>query len=296
VPITGGFINRYNWKKFRNRFNTLRLSPLLDYSQYRRLESENDNLDSENHSDIFRFLGGIESITDGHTLWVKGGNLTIPVSIAKTKCYLLPRHEGEGFPSAPQEIQWNRVSTITEGAKVFIGGIIKKEDGRLIFVSTNEQPLMVIFYDCPDADLAVNIICAARTQNEYWNNITPVSIAIGALALICIAAYYLGRPAFRLTVISALVAVFIPIFPVFPPGLLLTSVYRRLTWDSRKLRANSDLASYELLPHSTPMLANNFALRAYSLESFAWVIMFAGICINIIFIFLILYLFRIISF
>jgi len=291
VPITGGFINRYNWKKFRNRFNTLRLSPLLDYSQYRRLESESGNL-----GDIYRFSGGIESITDGHTLWVKGDNLTVPVSIAKTKCYLLPRHEGEGFPEQPQEIRWNRVSTITEGAKVFIGGIIKKEDGRLSFVSTNEQPLMVIFYDCPDDALAVNIICAARTQNEYWNNITPVSIAIGVLALIYIAATYLGRPAFRLTVISALAAVFIPILPVFPPGLLLTSLYRRLTWNSRKLRANGDLARYGLLPHSTLKLANYFALRAYSLEAFAWVIMFAGICVNIIFIYLILYLFKIISF
>jgi len=287
VPITGGFINRYKWKRFRNRFNALRLSRLLDYRQFRQPEWEGG---------VFRFSGGIESITDGKTLWVKGEDLSLPVSLEKTKCYLLPIHEGDGFPEAPRQIHWNRVSTITEGAKVFIGGRIKNQDDRLGFVSTKEQPLMVIFYNCPDNDLADAIVRAARTRNEYWNNITPISLAIGASVLIYIAASYLGRPAFRLTVISALAAVFIPILPVFPPGILFTALYRRLSWDSRKLRANYDLARYGLLEDSTPKLANDFALRAYALEFLAWVLMLAGICVNIIFIILILYLFRFISF
>jgi hypothetical protein len=270
----------------------MRLGPLLDYRQYRQLESEG----GDKNCGIFRFTGGIESITDGHTLWVKGSDLTIPVSIEKTKCFLLPPHEGQGFPEAPQRIRWNRVSTITEGTKVFIAGTVKKKDDRLSFVSTKELGLMVIFYDCPDSDLVSAIITASRTRNEYWNNITPVSLAIGALALVYIAASYLGRPAFRLTVISALSAVFIPILPVFPPGIIFTSLYRRLSWDSRKLRANCDLARYGLLPGSSQKLANFFALRAYTLESFAWVLMLTGICINIVFICLIFYLFRIISF
>jgi len=287
VPIAGGFFNRYKWKKFRNRFNALRLSPLLDYSQYRKLDGEGG---------IFRFSGGIESITDGHTLWVKGGDLTIPVSIAKTKCFLLPIHEGEGFPEAPQQIRWNRVSTITEGAKVFIAGGIKTKDDRLSFVSTKEQPLMVIFYDCTDTELAGAIIRAARTRGDYWNNITPVSLAIGALTLIFIAATYLGRPAFRLTAICALSAVFIPVLPVFPPGILFTFLYRRLSWDSRILRADYDLARYGLLPDSTLKPVNSFALRAYMLEFFAWGLLLASVCVNIIFICLIFSLLRVISF
>lgn len=287
VPIAGGFINRYKWKRFRNRFNSLRLCPPLDYSQYRNLDGEGG---------IFRFLGGIESITDGHTLWVKGGNLSIPVSIAKTKCFLLPIHDGEDDPEAPQEIRWNRVSTITEGAKVFIAGSIKNMDDRLCFASTKEQPLMVIFYDCPDDELAGTIIQAARTKNEYWNSITPVSIAIGALTLIYIAATYLGRPAFRLTVIFALSAVFIPILPFLPPGILFTSLYRRFSWDSRKLRADYDLARFGLIPIPSDKPVNSFMLRAYVLELLAWGLMLASIFVNIIFIFLLLYLFKVISF
>jgi len=264
----------------------MRLRELLDYKKYRQLQNEG----------VYRFIGNIESITDGHTLWVRGDDLTIPVSLARTKCYLLPVHEGAGLPEAPEQIRWNRVSTLTEGLKVFIGGKLNIKNNRMNFESAKDQPLMVIFYSCPDDELPVNIIRAARTRNDYWNSITPVSIVIGALILIYIAASYLGRPAFRLTVISALAAVFIPILPIFPPGIIFTSLYKRLTWNARKLRADSDLARFDLLPGSTKRLAKYFALRSFTLEAAAWVLVLFGVCINIVFIFLILLLFEIISF
>ena len=264
----------------------MRLRPELNYTQYRQLNEEA----------IFRFTGNIESITDGHTLWVRGEDLTIPVSLSKTKCYLLPKHEGGELPEAPEQIRWNRVSTLTEGSKVFIGGKLKAEENRYNFIQSKENPLMVIFYNCPDSELPGAVIRAARTRNEYWNNFTPASIGIGALILIYIAASFLDRPAFRLTVISALTACFIPILPIFPPGFIFTSLYRRLTWNARKLRADHDLARFALLPGSTEKLANYFAIRAYSLEILAWVFMILGVVINLVFIFLILLLFRVISF
>jgi len=264
----------------------MRLRELLDYSQYRQIKDEEN----------FRFTGNLESITDDKTLWVRGDDLTIPVSLANTKCFLLPEHEGDGFPEAPEQIRWNRVSTLTEGSKVFIGGLLKKQDNRLSFVSTNENPLIVIFYNCSDCELSSSVIKAARTRNEYWNNITPISIVIGALILIYIAGSFLGRPAYRLAVITALTAIFIPILPIFPPGFLLTILYRRLTWTARKFRANFDLASFNLLPGSTKRLAHYFAVRVYSLEGLAWIIILSGIIINLVFIFLILLQFRVISF
>lgn len=289
VPIAGGFLNRYKWKKFRNRFNELRLKQLLDYRKYRQLERE----------EIFRFSGNIESITDGRILWVKGDDLSISVSLTKTICYLLPKHEGEELPEAPEQIRWNRVSTLSEGSKVFIGGMLKRQNNRFYFKSTKEQPLMVIFYSCPDSELSNTMILAARTRNEYWNGITPVSLAIGALILIYIASSFLGRPAFRLTVITALLALFIPILPVFPPGLLLTVLYRRLTWNARKLRAFWDVSRFGLLPIESKnknIPAVNYAFRAYMLELAAWLLMIIGLCANIVFIYLILILFNVISF
>ena len=233
LPVAGAFYNRGKWKRFRNRFDELRAAPLLDYRRYRQLEGEGG---------VFRFTGGIESITDGHTLWARGEDLTIPVYLQKTKCFLLTTGEDDGIPKAPEQIRWNRVSTLTEGAKVFIGGQIKIRNNRMSFCTTKEKPLMVIFYNCPDSELTDCLIRAARTSNEYWNSFTPISLAIGALALIYMAASFLGRPAFRLTVISALIAIFLPVLPLIPPGILLTGLYRRMTWQARKLRTYWDLA------------------------------------------------------
>jgi len=235
--MIGALYSRYKWSLFRKRFINLTLMPLLDYRQYRQIEDEGG---------IFRFTGEIESITDGRILWVKGDDLTLPVSLEKTKCFLLPKNEGDEIPDAPEQIRWNRVSTLTEGVKVYIGGKLQKQNNRLNFTSTHDNPLIVIFYNCPETELTGNIIRAARTHNNYWNTLTPASLVIGALSLIFIAASLLSRPAFRVTVISSLVAVFIPILPIIPPGYLLTVLYRRMTWYSRKYRAYWDLSHLPL--------------------------------------------------
>ncbi|GHT68297.1 hypothetical protein FACS1894110_15500 [Spirochaetia bacterium] len=242
VPIAGALINRRSWRIFRRRFNDLRLQPLLDYGIYSRLEGG-----------IYRFIGGFESVTDGHTLWIRSDTLTIPVALAGAQTYMLPMQEGGFLPGAfdpgeeaPERIRWDRVSTLTEGAKVFVGGALILRDNRWTFVSTAEAPLMVIFYDGPDRSLAIRAIRAGRHQNEYWNSITPYSLVLGALSLIFIAVSFLPRPAFHRTAITAFAAAFIPLFPMVPPGLLFAVIYRRLWWRARIFRAYRDLARLPL--------------------------------------------------
>jgi hypothetical protein len=239
IPIVGVIYSRYIQRQFRRRFIDLGLAPLLNYRQYRQLEN---TASGELQGGVFRFTGGIESITDGRTLWVKGEDLTIPVSLEKTNCFFLPKHEGEEFPEAPEKIRWNRISTLTEGVKVFIGGLIKMQNNRLNFISTKENPLIVIFYDCPEAELTSQIIRASSSRNEYWNAATPASLFIGAMLLVIIAASLLNRPAFRLNLISALVAVFTPVLPAIPPGFLFTLLFRRIAWSVKKYRAYWELA------------------------------------------------------
>jgi hypothetical protein len=251
----------------------------LDYRLYRQLKNEGG---------IFRFTGGIESITDGHTLWVKGEDLTVPVSLEKTKCFLLPEYEGEGIPEPPEQIRWNRVSTLTEGVKVYIGGQIKMQNNRLNFTSEKEAPLIVIFYSCPEEELTSQIIRAARTHNEYWNSLTPVSLLIGALFLVYIAASLLNRPAFRINVISALVAVFIPILPIIPPGILLTTIYRRITWYAKRYKANWDLANLPVYNGDSSLPSEKhdrrYAIKVYIMQTSAWLILFLGVSLNFFFI------------
>ena len=244
IPVVGAIVNRHKWRQFRQRFDELRLRPVLDYHVYRKLEKEEKT---------FRFMGGFESVTDRKTLWIQGENLTIPVSLNDAHIYLLPNQKGEGIVNSfdpgeemPERIKWNRVTTLTEGARVYIGGALVFRDERWIFVSTKEVPLTVIFYDGPDRSLTNRAISAGRRRNEYWNSFTPYALAMGALCIILIALFYLNRPAFRLTVITSIIAMFIPLFPMIPPGLLFTIICRRLSWQARKLMAYSDLARLPL--------------------------------------------------
>jgi hypothetical protein len=57
LPMAGALLKRYKWYMFRKRFDELRLSPLLDYSRYSQVKE----------TKAFRFVGGFESVTDGHT-------------------------------------------------------------------------------------------------------------------------------------------------------------------------------------------------------------------------------------
>ena len=250
--MIGGMIKRYKWHIFRKRFDELRLSPILDYHHYcRQMPREPVSENRIQGAKTFRFVGGFESITDGQILWIRGEDLTISVSLKNAEMYLLPMQKSASLretmaidpgDETPEKIRWERVSALTEGARVFVGGLLACQDGRWSFVSTKEHPLIVIFYDGPDHSLATQAIRAGRQRGEYWNTITPYALIIGALCQIIIAVLFLSRPAFRLTVIISIVALFIPFYPAIPPGLLFTVVYRRLTWRSRMLRAYRDLA------------------------------------------------------
>ena len=250
VPLAGAWIRRYNWYKFRKHFNELRLRPILDYRRYWQQEKNEEGIPV---SRTFRFIGGFESVTDGQTLWIRSEDLTVPVNLEKAETYLLPTRKIEGsaelFDSgeeSPEKISWERVSALTEGARVFVGGLLAYRNGRWSFASTKETPLIVIFFDGPDEALASMAIKAGRLRSEYWNSITPYALILGALFQIIMATMFLSRPAFRLTVIVSFIALFIPLYPIIPPGLLFAIIYRRIAWRSRILRIYADFARLPL--------------------------------------------------
>jgi hypothetical protein len=147
----------------------------------------------------------------------------------------------------PERIRWDRVSALTDEAKVFVGGTLEMRDDCRIFAASPGKPLLLIFYDGPDRLLAVRAIRTGRHRNEYWNPITPYALILGALFLIFLALSFLPRPAFHITAVVAFAAVFIPLFPMVPPGVLFTVIYRRLWWQARIFRAYRDLARLPLI-------------------------------------------------
>jgi hypothetical protein len=252
VPVAGAFWQRRSWRIFRGRFDGLCLQPLLDYAACQLAPPEGS---------LYRFIGGFESLTNsadgdssqGQTLWIRSDALTIPISLRGAHTYMLPMPEGgevlgpfDPGEELPQRIRLDRISALTEGAKVFVGGLLVLREDRRTFVSTRENPLLVIFYDGPDRTLAARAIRAGRHRNEYWNRFTPYGFVLNAFSQIIIAASFLPRPAFRLTTLAAFAALFAPLLPLLPPGVLLTALYRRLWWRARIFRAYRDLARQPL--------------------------------------------------
>ena len=235
IPIAGAFISRYKWRVFRHYFDDLRLKPFLDYPN------------KEQTNNTYRFLGYFES-ADSTKLWIKNEKLTMPILLEGSQLYILPiSKEGELFEDfdpqkeSPKRIKWEKIALLAEGAKVFVGGEIIKYEGRSIFATTEKHPLLVIFYDENDRTLTTRIIRAGRHKNEYWNIITPYSFMVGFFCLFIVAIYFLSRPVFRFTAITAFIAFFIPFFPLFPPGVIFTIFFRRLWHKARLFRAYRDI-------------------------------------------------------
>jgi hypothetical protein len=253
VPIAGALVSRRNWRRFRLHFDRLRLAAVLDYAQYIARGRAGEGPEA-GPAKYFRFTGGFESITDGHTLWVQGPDLTIPVALAGARIYSLPAVEGrngqerfDASEEALRRLRWDRVAALTGEARVFVGGGLALREGRWIFAASPGMPLLVIFYTGSDRFMAIRAAWTGRHRNEYWNTVTPYSLILGALILITQAVAFLPRPAFRLTALTAFIAVFIPLFPLVPPGLLFTIVYRRLWRRARIFRACRDLARLPLV-------------------------------------------------
>jgi hypothetical protein len=258
VPIAGALASRRGWRRFRLYFNRLRLAPVLDYARYISCGRAAEQAEA-GPARIFRFTGGFESITDGHTLWVQGPDLTIPAALAGARIYTLPVMENQGAdedfdPSEQsfQRLRWDRVEALTGEARVFVGGPLVLRDGRWIFAAAPGAPLQVIFYTGSDRAMAAHAAWAGRRHSDYWNTATPYALILGALCLIAMAVTFLPRPAFRLTAVTAFTAAFVPLFPLVPPGLLFTIAYRRLRRQGRIFQACSDLARLPLVYFSGP--------------------------------------------
>ncbi|MDR0563138.1 MAG: hypothetical protein LBG73_10700 [Spirochaetaceae bacterium] len=243
VPVAGAFISRHNWRIFRQRFNDLCLKPMLDYAAYVLLPEEGG---------IYRFIGGFES-TDNRTLWIRSEALTVPIILEGAQTYLLPMAEGEERTTtldprgeAPEKIRWDRVSSLTEGAKVFVGGKVVRQADRPVFAAAKDCPLLIIFYDGNDRSLPIRTIRAGRNKNEYWNTITPYSFIAGAFSYLIMAMYFLSRPVFRLTAVTACIALFTPLIPILPPGVVCTLWYQQLWRQARIFRVYRDILHFPL--------------------------------------------------
>ena len=234
----------------------------------------------------YRFNGLFDSAGPDGMLWIRSGNLTVQARIKKANLYLFS-NTGKNTAvfdpgEVPEKIKWDRITSLTGEVSVFIGGPLVIKDDRPVFDSLPEASLLIIFYEGPEVDLPVRAVRAGRQRNEFINFLTPYSFIMGAFSQLMIAITYLSRPVYRMTLISSLIALFIPLLPWVPPGILFTIIYRRLWLQARIFRSSRDQAC---LPHAqfNEKYIKSYTIKAYILEIISWLFLLAGICVNVLF-------------
>jgi hypothetical protein len=239
IPGIGAFWVRHRWRHFRKELIKGSLFKHAGYADIKKSEksTKKEVLGS------YKFFGTLEAIEEDHTIWLRNGTLTIPVNMEGSKVYLLPseNEEREGIEESPKIVRWERISSLTEGTKVFVSGILFADAGRYFFKTAKNHELLVIMYDGEDRSLLRRSIQYGRQMNEYWNQFTPAALGVGFLSLIILASVLMKSAVYRFGSLLALTSGLIPLLPFIPPGVLFFWTYRRFWRRGRNYRAKRDL-------------------------------------------------------
>ena len=185
IPGIGAFHIRSTWRKFRELLYLSTRLKKIDYSTMRSLRSG----DSPSGRS-YRFFGRLQALEKENIVWLSDWRLSIQADLNRVHVFLLTSdqtfsiEDWEQYPSvAPRRMLWKRVSTLPEHTKVFISGTVDSSQGRPMFVDSSEQRLLVLIYEGAEEDLLYRATWNGRQKNEYWNPLTPGSLALGSFSL-----------------------------------------------------------------------------------------------------------------
>lgn len=245
IPGVGGFLARRRWRVFRRR--------VIAASRYATAGYPEVLVGSRSRRSAFighyRFFGNLEAIQGEGMVWLTDGKASVAVELADVPVYMVPGGEVDAAAGrerlslnaeegeVPSATTWKKVGSLPEGTRMFVAGELYGDQGRAVFQG---EPL-VIMYDGSDDTLLFRSIRDGRQVNEYWNSLTPISIAAGSLALLILAYLYIGSPLMRIAGILSASLGLLPVSILAPPGVVLFFVYRRLWRRGRRYRAERDL-------------------------------------------------------
>lgn len=254
LPGVGAFTVRYRWRTFRRRTIEASLLPRAGYHQMRQAAAA----EAGEYLGRFRFLGSLEAIQGDDIMWVNDGTMSFAVDMKGQSVALLASNDGgSSVPSeSPDLVPWRKLTHLTEGVRLFVAGGFYVDGGRGLFRGDSSSPLVAIMYGGPDSSMLRRAIYSGRQRNEYWNQLTPASLAAGSLALLTAAYASLSAPGARFEGLLAVTFSLVPISPLFPPGFVLFFLYRRLWRRGRALRAERDVVTLPLryVPGQAPDL------------------------------------------
>lgn len=250
IPGIGAVTTRTRWRRFRAQITGASWLPTVSYRQL----NASSTISERTRIGEFRCFGALEAIEGDNVVWVRDRNFSIACDMRNVRVFLLAAESGwSGYQEAPLSdrlgtpiepptvVRWEGLSSLPEGTGMFVAGPLYAEGGRPKFQSSSEEKLLVVLYDGAPETVLRRCIVSGRQRNEFWNQVTPIALTAGALALLLAAYILVQQPLMRLPAIIAAGLGLVPILPMLPPAVPLFFLYRSLWRRGRALRAERDV-------------------------------------------------------
>ncbi len=238
VPVLAALRVRAQWRSFRDRVAEVGRYPVLGYGDAAQAAGG-----GADRGDRFRLYGSVEAIEGPDRVWVRGEGVSALVDLSSAPVYAAP--PGESEAGSVRRLRWGSISSVAEGTRVFVGGKLAAESGRPVFVDAPGEGLVFVIHDGDDEGLFPRLIVGGRSRNEYLNYATPLSVALGLIAVSVILVVARSSPFSTVRALVFLTGA-LPVLPFAPPGLFLFLAYRRLWRRALALRIERDELRYSL--------------------------------------------------
>ncbi len=233
VPGLGAFQARHGWRRFRRRIGEAARMPLL-----RR--------PADAAAGRWRFLGTLEAVQGRNRLWLTGGEgLSVAADLEGAQTYILPwsaaGEAGSFGDEEPQILPWKSIASLPAGTQILVAGSLVDSGGRRVFRQADGEPPLVVLYEGDARTLLERAVLCGRQRNEYWTQLTRISLLTGFLALFLTGSLVVRSPELRAAAMLAYTLCAVPLAVFLPPGVVFYFLYRRLWRRARTLRAERDL-------------------------------------------------------
>ncbi|NNM68214.1 MAG: hypothetical protein HKM06_09410, partial [Spirochaetales bacterium] len=187
-------------------------------------------------------------------LWLTDGQLSVPVDVKGADFWFLQTPDDDSWngehvfqrPDAPDEpprrVFWKDLRALPEGVPFWVAGNLSAgPDGRVCFRNAETHLLLVAYEGRPETVVA-RTLWSSRQKIEHWNFITPLSLAVGLMALLIAGYFSLRQPGGRAEGLIALALALVPSTFFLPPGIAFFYAFNKLWTESRHQRGLRDLA------------------------------------------------------
>ena len=248
--------------------------------EYASVSSEVTYADPDRRSsgmaNVYSFTGELQAIQDNSSIWLNNGKTSVRAEMEGVRVYFLPSSgsiEKEDrieenkiiLPrDMPKRLKWERVYSLMQGTGFLLSGSVFVENGIPVFRHTDQQPLLAVIYDGQKETVLRRSIWSGRQLNEYWNNLTPLSLIAGSFSLFVLTFLAFRQGSYNSAAMLS-VLTFAPVLPFVPPGLAFYFFFRRFWRSGRYLRGERDLLRLPLRhPHYTECASCGEALEQFS--------------------------------